>query len=83
MLTTLRFIFVLTLVLLRPQQDGYAYDGHFTLAAETVTAGGTADAAQLAKLKDLYRQMEKYGADGGKELENGRIRRAKRKVSGH
>jgi hypothetical protein len=45
-----------------------------TLTAETVTSEGAADAANLAKLKDYYRQIEKYGADGAKELENGRIR---------
>lgn len=43
-------------------------------AAKTVTSEGAADAANLAKLKDYYRQIEKYGADGVKELENGRIR---------
>jgi RHS repeat-associated protein len=35
---------------------------------------GAESAAQYAKLKDLYRQAEVYGAGGVKQLENGRYR---------
>jgi len=39
-----------------------------------VGSGGTANSAQYAKLKEFYRQAEKYGADGSRLLESGRYR---------
>jgi hypothetical protein len=47
----------------------------WSIAPENVVgSGGTANSAQYAKLKEFYRQAEKYGAGGARILENGRYR---------
>jgi pyocin large subunit-like protein len=58
MATMLRLIFILTLGIAGLQQDNYAYDGHFTQAAER----GGATFANDAKLLDHF---ARHGADFG------------------
>ena len=51
---------------------GFGDFSHSLLAPRT--AGGTANSFNGAQLRNHYRQLEKYGSSGFKELQSGRIR---------
>lgn len=62
----------MTLALLMSLTMGFGDSAHSTVAPRT--AGGQANAAQGAKLRQHYQQLEKYGQGGTKQLQNGRTR---------
>lgn len=64
----LRLIFILTLVLVGLQPDGYAYDGHITIAAETKVARELVDLTEHRAPHILDRHAAGKGISGKSEF---------------
>ena len=58
----------------RPKPLASVFDDYGVAPSKTVTSGGTANAASGARLNEHLTQLQKYGKDGFKQLENGRYR---------
>lgn len=55
-------------------EAGALLPGEASAAGQAARAGGTSSALQGAQLREHLRQLQKYGADGYRELEDGAIR---------